>query len=88
MGNANWSPFFHPSGKKIIFSSNFESPRGFPFDLYMIDIDGKNLERITYGKSFNAFPVFSNDGKKLIFSSNRNNGGGKDTNLFIAEWQD
>ena len=31
---------------------------------------------------------FSNDGKKLVFSSNRNNGGGRDTNLFIAEWQD
>lgn len=88
LGNANWSPFFHPSGKKILFSSNFESERGFPFDLYMIDIDGKNLERVTYGDSFNAFPVFSNDGKKLLFSSNRNNGGGRDTNLFIAEWQD
>ncbi|MFT6755593.1 MAG: TolB protein [Urechidicola sp.] len=88
LGNANWSPFFHPSGNKIIFSSNFNSPRGFPFDLYMIDIDGRNLERITYGESFNAFPVFSNDGTKLIFSSNRNNGGGRDTNLFIAEWQD
>jgi hypothetical protein len=24
----------------------------------------------------------------LAFSSNRNNGGGRDTNLFIAEWQD
>lgn len=88
LGNANWSPFFHPSGKKIIFSSNFDSPRGFPFDLYMINIDGKNLERITYGNTFNAFPVFSNDGKYLVFSSNRNNGGGHDTNLFIAEWQD
>lgn len=88
LGNANWSPFFHPSGKKILFSSNFESERGFPFDLYMIDIDGKNLERVTYGDTFNAFPVFSNDGTKLLFSSNRNNGGGRDTNLFIAEWQD
>ncbi len=88
LGNANWSPFFHPSGKKIIFSSNFNSPKGFPFDLYMIDLDGKNLERITYGQTFNAFPVFSNDGTKLIFSSNRNNGGGHDTNLFIAEWVD
>ena len=39
LGNANWSPFFHPSGKKILFSSNFESERGFPFNLYMIDID-------------------------------------------------
>jgi len=88
LGNANWSPFFHPSGKKILFSSNFEAERGFPFNLYMIDLDGKNLERITHGETFDAFPVFSNDGKKLIFSSNRNNGGGHDTNLFIAEWQD
>ena len=88
LGNANWSPFFHPSGKKILFSSNFEAERGFPFNLYMIDIDGKNLERITHSETFDAFPVFSNDGKKLIFSSNRNNGGGRDTNLFIAEWQD
>ena len=41
LGNANWSPFFHPSGEKILFSSNFEAERGFPFNLYMIDIDGK-----------------------------------------------
>ncbi len=88
LGNANWSPFFHPSGEKILFSSNFEAERGFPFNLYMIDLDGKNLERVTHGETFDAFPVFSNDGKKLIFSSNRNNGGGHDTNLFIAEWQD
>ena len=88
LGNANWSPFFHPSGEKVLFSSNFEAERGFPFNLYMIDLDGKNLERVTHGETFDAFPVFSNDGKKLIFSSNRNNGGGHDTNLFIAEWQD
>ncbi len=88
LGNANWSPFFHPSGEKVLFSSNFEAERGFPFNLYMIDLDGKNLERVTHSETFDAFPVFSNDGKKLIFSSNRNNGGGHDTNLFIAEWQD
>ena len=33
----------------------------------MIDIDGKNLERVTHGETFDAFPVFSNDGKKLYF---------------------
>ena len=88
LGNANWSPFFHPSGKKVLFSSNFEAERGFPFNLYFIDIDGKNLERVTHGETFDAFPVFSNDGKYLAFSSNRNNGGGRDTNLFIAEWQE
>ena len=88
LGNANWSPFFHPSGKKILFSSNFEVESGFPFNLYMIDIDGRNLTRITHGETFDAFPVFSNDGKKLVFSSNRNNGDTRDTNLFIAEWID
>ena len=88
LGNANWSPFFLPDGKRIIFSSNFEAERGFPFNLYIIGIDGKGLERVTHSDTFDAFPVFSNDGKKLVFSSNRNNGGGRDTNLFIAEWQD
>ena len=88
LGNANWCPFFLPDGKSVLFASNFEAERGFPFNLYKIGIDGKNLERITHGETFDAFPVFSNDGKKLIFSSNRNNGGGHDTNLFIAEWKD
>ena len=88
LGNANWSPFFHPSGKKILFSSNFEAIRGFPFNLYLIDVDGKNLTRITHGETFDAFPVFSNDGKHLLFSSNRNNGGTRDTNLFLVEWKD
>ena len=86
LGNANWSPFFHPSNEKIIFCSNHESLLGFPFNLYMIDIDGNNLEQITYGKKFNSFPVFSNDGKKIVFSSNRNNGGTRETNVFIADW--
>ena len=88
LGNANWAPFFHPSGKKVIFASNYEYERGFPFNLYMINTDGTGLEKITASGMFDAFPVFSNDGKYLVFSSNRNNGGGHDTNLFIAEWQD
>ncbi|MCX7727954.1 MAG: hypothetical protein N2203_00625 [Bacteroidia bacterium] len=88
LGKANWAPFFHPSGKKIIFSSNHHSQRGFDFQLYMINIDGTGLEQITTESVFNAFPMFSPDGKKLIFSSNRNNKGTRDTNLFLAEWKD
>jgi len=88
LGKANWAPFFHPSGNKIIFSSNHHSEKGYDFQLFMINIDGTGLERITNNSYFNAFPMFSPDGKKLIFSSNRNNGGTKDTNLFIADWVD
>lgn len=88
LGNANWCPFFHPDGDKVLFASNFEADGGFPFNLYLINTDGTGLSRVTHGKTFDAFPVFSNDGKYLVFSSNRNNGGTRDTNLFIAEWQD
>ena len=86
LGNANWAPFFHPSGKKVIFCSNHRSKRGFPFNLFMINTDGTGLEQITYDTEFDSFPMFSFDGKKLIFASNRNNGDTRDTNLFIADW--
>ena len=88
LGQANWAPFFHPSGEKVIFASNHTAKRGFPFNLYMVDLDGNNLEQITFGSAFNAFPMFSPDGKYLVFSSNRNNKGTRDTNLFLAEWVD
>lgn len=88
LGKANWAPFFHPSGKKIIFSSNHHAQRGYDFQLYMINVDGTGLEQITTQSIFNAFPMFSPDGKKLVFSSNRNNGNTRDTNLFIADWED
>ncbi|MCB0496817.1 MAG: PD40 domain-containing protein [Cyclobacteriaceae bacterium] len=86
LGKANWAPFFAPSGKKVIFSSNHAGTHGFEFNLYMINTDGTGLEQISHDKVFDAFPMFSPDGKKIIFSSNRNNGGTHDTNLFIADW--
>jgi len=88
LGKANWAPFYHPSGKKIIFSSNHHSQKGYDFQLWMINEDGSGLEQITTESNFNAFPMFSPDGKKLVFSSNRNNGGTHDTNLFIADWKE
>ncbi len=86
LGQANWAPYWNPDGKHIIFASNHASPRGFPFNLYMIGTDGQHLERLTNSDMFDAFPVFSKDGKYLVFSSNR---GATDhqTNLFIAEWK-
>ena len=86
LGKANWAPFFHPSGEKIIFASNHAGARGFEFNLYMINVDGSDLERISHDGIFDAFPMFSNDGSQIVFSSNRNNGGTRDTNLFVADW--
>lgn len=84
-GKANWAPNFMPGGK-IIFCSNFEYPRGFPFNMYTLNADGTNLEKISRDRGFDAFPMFSADGRKIVFCSNRNNGGTRDTNIFVADW--
>lgn len=87
-GQANWAPAFMPDSKRIIFASNHEYKRGFPFNLYTIDEDGSNLHKISRDKGFDAFPMFSPNGKKIIFCSNRNNGGTRDTNVFVADWSE
>lgn len=88
LGQANWAPNFTPDGKHIIFCSNHEYKRGFPFNMYLIDLEGNDLQKVSRDKGFDAFPMFSPDGKRIMFSSNRNNGGTRDTNLFVADWVD
>ncbi len=63
LGKANWAPNFTPGGK-IIFCSDHEYKRGFPFNMYTINTDGSGLEKISRDKGFDAFPMFSPDGKK------------------------
>jgi hypothetical protein len=86
LGKANWAPYFTPSGKKIIFSSNHAAEKGFNFQLYTVNLEGQELEQITFESVFNSFPMFSPDGKRIAFSSNRLNGGTRDTNVFLADW--
>jgi Tol biopolymer transport system component/Iap family predicted aminopeptidase len=101
---ASFGPYFFPSGKRIIFASNYLAPRGPEFDLFAINTDGTQLERITYAPGFDGFPVFSPDGKTLSMSSNRRDvvktnagdvyrvsgapAGAHDTNMFITPWDD
>jgi len=88
LGKANWAPYFHPDGKRILFTSNHHSPGGRQFNLFIINNDGTGLKQLTYDGVFDAFPMFSRDGKQLVFASNRNNGGTRDTNVFIADWEE
>jgi Tol biopolymer transport system component len=85
---ANFAPFFHPDNKRIIFSSNLNSPnsRHSDFNLWMVDEDGSRLEQITFFKEFDGFPMFTRDGRYLVFASNRFNYQPRETNIFLAEW--
>jgi len=85
-GKANFAPYFFPDGKRIIFSSNLNDPKGRDFDLYKINIDGTGLERITFNDTFDGFPMFSPNGKQIVFASNRNAKTRGETNVFIADW--
>jgi TolB protein len=91
-GATNWAPSWYPDGKRIIFSSNMDDWHedikrfGHNFELYLINIDGTGLERITYNNTFDSFPMFSYDGKKVVFASNRNPEKPRATDIFIADW--
>ncbi|HXE59036.1 MAG TPA: hypothetical protein VNK43_13630 [Gemmatimonadales bacterium] len=86
LGAANFAPFFHPDGKRIIFASNHPDPRNRNFDLYLVNLDGGGLEKVTTSPEFDGFPMFSPDGRKLVFASNRNARQRGETNIFVADW--
>ena len=85
-GAASFAPFFHPDGRRVIFSSNMADPQGRDFDIYLIGLDGQGLERTTTSPEFDGFPMFSPDGRQLVFASNRGGAHRGDTNIFIADW--
>ncbi len=85
-GAANFGPFWHPDGQRIIFASNVADPKSRNFDLYLIRADGTGLERVTFHPEFDGFPMFSSDGRHLVWASNRNNARRGETNIFLADW--
>ncbi len=93
-GATNFAPSWHPDGRRIIFASNKDDwhadikQYGHNFELYLINIDGTGLERITYNNVFDSFPMFSPDGKKLVWASNRNPKKPHETDIFIADWEE
>ncbi|MGQ0765359.1 MAG: TolB family protein [Gemmatimonadota bacterium] len=92
LGGANFGPSWSPDGRRIIFSSNHQSPRSGNFDLFLVDAAASNagpsqVEQVTFSPVFDGFPMFSPDGRRLIWASNRNALKPTDTNLFVADWR-
>lgn len=88
---ASFCPYVSPSGEWVIFTTNWADSLGnhrMPnFDLFRVRADGSDLERLTYGPSFDGFPMWSYDGKKLVWASNRGESKERgETNIFIADW--
>jgi TolB protein len=92
LGGANFGPSWTPDGRRIIFSSNFRSPRSGNFDLFLVDSAARlagpqDVEQVTFSPVFDGFPMFSPDGRHLVWASNRHDEKPTETNLFIADWK-
>jgi TolB protein len=85
-GAANFAPFMHPNSQQIMFSSNLHDPGSRHFALYLVNVDGSGLERVTWAESFASFPMWSRDGTKLVFASTRQADAPRDINVFVADW--
>jgi len=69
-------PTLSPDGKHILFSSSRDDDRGIlgnkkteNFEIYMMDVNGSNIRRLTHSAGYDGEAVFSPDGTKIVYSS-------------------
>ena len=86
LGKASFAPFFHPSGKKIIFSSNYNGDNPRDFNLFMINLMEQDWSKLLSILLLMVFQCFHRMENIIVFGSNRFNKKEGDTNIFIAEW--
>jgi uncharacterized protein YjdB len=67
---ANIEPALAPDRTRIAFSSN----RAGSFDLYLMDADGGNLQRLTTDPGREAEPAWTPDGTRLVYTVTRQGG--------------
>ena len=73
--DGDWNPSWSPDGKRIAFSSrrdgHFENEFGITEEIYVMDANGKNQQRLTENRKNDWSPSWSPDGKRIAFASDR-----------------
>jgi Tol biopolymer transport system component len=69
----DWSPAWSSDGQWVVFSRIYNGPggRGTGSDIYIINVDGSGLARLTNDSGFNSDPAWSPDGQQIAFISDR-----------------
>jgi TolB protein len=82
-GRYNSTPNWSPDGKSLVFAGHDKDH----FDVFIINIDGTGLKRLTDATKTNGraadnrSPSFSPDGRQVLFTSNRTG----QTQLYIID---
>lgn len=74
-GHVNWAPYWHPSGKFLVYGSSGVGHSN--YEIFAVEVDTSRApnqlrkRRITFASGADVLPVFSDDGSLMLWTAQR-----------------